>query len=254
MSQFFHADSAERYARSRPYFHPLVVDRIATFLELREPVATALDVACGTGLSSVALRRIASKVIGTDSSTEMLARAPQVEGIEYIEAPAEQLPFGDATFDLVTVSSAFHWFDRGRFLAEVRRVLAPAGWLVIYDNAFQGEMKENPRFKLWFQESYLARYPSPPRDRRPFGEEDARRYGFCFVGREDYQNEVRLSVEELARYLETQSNVIAAVEEGSESIEEVHRWLLNILSSLFPGATATFVFGGYIWYLRRSVS
>lgn len=254
MSQFSHADSAERYARSRPYFHTLVVDRIATFLELREPVATALDVACGTGLSSVALRGIASKVIGTDSSAEMLARAPQVEGIEYIEAPAEQLPFDDATFDLVTVSSAFHWFDRVRFFAEVRRVLGPAGWLIIYDNAFRGEMKENPGFKLWFQESYLARYPSPPRDRRPFGEEDAMRHGFHFLGREDYQNEVRFSIEELASYLETQSNVITAVEEGSENIEEVHRWLLNVLSSLFPGTTATFIFGGYIWHLRRSVS
>lgn len=254
MSQFSHADSADRYARSRPYFHTLVVDRIATFLELREPVATALDVACGTGLSSVALREIASKVVGTDSSAEMLARAPLVEGIEYIEAPAEQLPFDDATFDLATVCSAFHWFDRARFLAEVRRVLAPAGWLVIYDNAFRGEMKENPRFKPWFQESYLARYPSPPRDRRPFGEEDARRHGFRFLGREDYQNEVGFSIEELAGYLETQSNVIASVEEGSESIEEVHQWLLNALSSLFPETTATFVFGGYIWYLSRSVS
>lgn len=250
MSQFSYVDSAERYARGRPYFHRLVVERIASFLELREPIATALDVACGTGLSSVALKEITTKVVGADSSSEMLARAPLVEGIEYVEAPAEDLPFSDATFDLATVSSAFHWFDRARFLAEVRRVLRPAGWLVIYDNAFRGEMRENPRFKRWFRESYLARYPSPPRDLRPFGDEDAWRHGFRFLGQEDYRNEVRFSVEELARYLETQSNVIAAVEEGSESIEEVHRYLLNALSSLFAKTPATFVFGGYIWYLK----
>lgn len=71
------------------------------------------------------------------------------------------------------------------------------------------------------------------------------------MGRENYENNVRFTTEELARYLETQSNVIAVVEEGSEDIEEVHAWLLRSLTPLFPGgAQATFVFGGYIWYLR----
>ncbi len=251
MDHFSHADAAERYARWRPRFHALVVQKIAAFLGLREPVPAALDVACGTGLSSVALREIASWVVGADSSAEMLARAPRVEGVEYVEAPAEDLPFADGSFDLLTVSSAFHWFDRGRFLSEARGVLRPEGWLVVYDNAFRGEMKENPDFETWFRERYLTRYPTPTRDRRPFGDDDARRHGFRFLGREDYENDVRFSVEELARYQETQSNVIAAVEEGSEDIEEVHAWLLGSLTPLFlGGAQATFVFGGYIWYLR----
>lgn len=252
MGQFSHAAAAERYARGRPRFHALVVRKIAGFLGLREPIPAALDVACGTGLSSVALREIASRVVATDSSAEMLARAPRVENIEYVEAPAEDLPFAEGSFDLLSVSSAFHWFDRARFLSEARRVLRPEGWLVVYDNAFRGEMKENPGFEAWFRERYLSRYPSPPRDRRPFGDEDAVRHGFRFIGREDYENEVRFSVEELAGYLETQSNVIAAVEEDSEDIEEVHAWLLGSLTPLFLGAQATFVFGGYIWYLRPS--
>ena len=255
MGHFAHADAAERYARGRPRFHALVVRRIAAFLGLREPIPAALDVACGTGLSSVVLREIASQVVGTDPSAEMLARAPHVDGVEYIEAPAENLPFANGSFDLLTVSSAFHWFDRARFLSEARRVLRLRGCLVVYDNAFRGEMRENPSFGTWFRGRYLARYPSPPRDRRPFGDDDARRHGFRFVGREDYENDVRFSAEELARYLETQSNVIAAVEEGSDDIEEVHTWLLDSLPPLFPrGARATFVFGGYVWYLRHSAA
>lgn len=253
MGQFSHRDAAERYARGRPYFHPLVVRKITGFLGLEKPVPTALDVACGTGQSSVALKEIASRVVGADLSAEMLARAPRVEGVEYVEAAAEDLPFADESFDLATVSSAFHWFDRARFLTEARRVLRPAGWLVIYDNAFRGEMKENPAFGRWFRDRYLARYPSPPRDRRPFGDDDARRHGFRFVGREDYENDVRFSVEELADYLETQSNVIAAVEEGSEGIEEIHGWVVGSLSPLFRVPVATFRFGGHIWYLRPSV-
>ncbi len=251
MGHFSHADAAERYARGRPRFHALVVGKVAAFLGLREPVPAALDVACGTGLSSVVLREIASRVVGTDSSAEMMARAPRIGGVEYVEALAENLPFADGSFDLLTVSSAFHWFDRARFLSEARRVLRPEGWLVVYDNAFRGGMKGNPVFGTWFRERYLTRHPSPPRDRRPFGDDDARRHGFRFVGREDYENDVRFTAEELARYLETQSNVVAAVEEGSEEIEEVHAWLLDSLTPLFPpGAQATFAFGGYIWYLR----
>lgn len=92
MGHFFHTDAAERYARGRPRFHALVVRKVAAFLGLREPIHAALDVACGTGLSSIVLREIASRVVGTDSSAEMLARAPRVGGVEYVEAPAEDLP------------------------------------------------------------------------------------------------------------------------------------------------------------------
>ena len=133
-------------------------------------------------------------------------------------------------------------------------MLRPEGCLVVYDNAFQGEMEENPEFGTWLRERFLTRYPSPPRDRRSFDDDDARQQGFCFLGREDYENDVRFSVKELARYLETQSNVIATGEEGSEDIEEVHTRLLDSLYPLFLGARATFAFGGYIWYLRPSTT
>ena len=73
----------------------------------------------------------------------MLARAPLEAGVRYVEAQAEDLPFGDGAFGLVTVALALHWFDRSRFLAEARRVLEPSGWLTIYDNGFFGEMKGN---------------------------------------------------------------------------------------------------------------
>ena len=250
MGHFSHADAAERYARGRPRFHVLVVRTVAAFLELREPVPAALDMACGTGLSSVVLREIASRVVATDSSAEMLARAPRVGGVGYVEAPAEDLPLADGTFDLLTVSSAFHWFDRARFLSEARRVRRSEGLVVIYDTAFRGEMRETTAFRRWFRDHYLARYPSPPRDQRPFEDDQARRHGFRFLRREDYENEVRFTVVELIAYLETQSNVIAAVEEGSEGIEEIHGWLMDSLDPLFPDSRATFVFGGHIWYLR----
>src|SRR4029434_8150559 len=110
---------------NRPCFHPLVAERIRAFLSLKRPSAVALDVACGTGQSALALTEIAESIIAMDLAPSMLARAPVHERIRYVEASAEQLPLGDSSADLMTVSLAFHWFDRGRFLAEARRVLQP---------------------------------------------------------------------------------------------------------------------------------
>ncbi len=49
--------------------------------------------------------------------------------------------------------------------------------------------------------------------------------GFQYLGHEEYENTVKFSVMTLVEYLMTQSNIIAAVEGGSESITEVQRWL-----------------------------
>ena len=83
---FAHKTAAERYARSRPYFHPLVIERIRAFLGLKRPLPVAVDVACGTGQSALALTEIAESVIATDLSPSMLAHAPAHERIRYVQA------------------------------------------------------------------------------------------------------------------------------------------------------------------------
>jgi SAM-dependent methyltransferase len=251
MNFFAYHTVAERYARCRPYFHPLVMDRIWKYLGLNERLEQALDVGCGTGQSTLALRMLAHSVIGVDISAAMLAEAPSEIGIRYMEAPAEEIPLPDGSIDLITTSLAFHWFDQERFLAEAQRLLKPAGWLIIYNNGFGGQMKGNPTYERWNHEVYLTRYPSPPRNTQPLTAENALRFGLDFVHREHYQNEVSFTAEELAAYLTTQSNVIAAVEQGRETIEEVYTWLLNEIQPLFTISPATFLFGGYIWYLKN---
>ncbi len=63
--------------------------------------------------------------------------------------------------------------------------------------------------------------------------DECREHGFRLVERESYANEVSFSVEELASYLMTQSNVVAAVESGTESLESVHAWLVGSLTPMF---------------------
>lgn len=253
MKNFFaYQTAAERYAQSRPYFHPLVVGKIKEFLQLQEPVAQALDVGCGTGQSTLALTSVAKQITGTDVSAEMLAQALSDSHIQYLEAPAEMLPLPDTSFDLITVSLAFHWFDRDRFLSEAYRLLRPSAWLIIYNNGFSGRMRENPEYEKWDKQSYRARYPTPPRNNQTLEPDEAQKYGFQFVHQEPYSNDVSFTVEQLASYLTTQSNVIAAVEQGTESNESVYNWLINELAPMFKVSAATFSFGGSIWYFQKT--
>lgn len=253
MNYFDPKSAAERYAKGRPYFHPHVVSRIQAYLSLAEPVARALDVGCGTGLSSISLKAIARHIVGIDSSAEMVALAPPDPQIEYVVASAENIPAHDNDFDMLTLSSVFHWINRTAFLAEARRILRPHGWLIVYDNYFSARMEENRAFQTWGRERYFKRYPSPPRTSVGFQAEDSAKDGFQFIGQEDYQNFVRFSVETLVNYLVTQSNIIAAVEGGAESIQDVRQWLTESVTPFFEGrAEATFMFRGPIWYLRLS--
>jgi SAM-dependent methyltransferase len=252
LNYFENRDSAEQYAGGRPYFHPLVVRKIEDFLDLPMPVPLALDVACGTGQSIAALKQIAERIVGTDSSEEMLARAPQDARIRYVKAPAEKLPFAEGSFNLITAALAFHWFDRAPFLAEAQRVLDPSGWLIVYDNWFTGRVAENPKYEGWYGEEYLARYPSPPRNKEPLTDAGAIEHGFELVGRERCENEVSFSPEEMVGYLMTQSNVIVAVEkeEGAEGGETVYEWLMDAQAPFFGALRGTFLFEGSIDYLR----
>ncbi|CAB1328604.1 unnamed protein product [Coregonus sp. 'balchen'] len=60
----------------------------------------------------------------------------EVVGIDISEkGTAEELPFPDGSVDLLTASSAAHWFDQQSFLLEAGRVLKPCGCLALLDFA-----------------------------------------------------------------------------------------------------------------------
>ena len=127
------ASAADNYDR---YFVPAIGEPVARrLLDAARPAPgeRVLDVACGTGIATrLALRAVGAEgtVAGLDPNPGMLAVARDASpaGIEWIEAPAEDIPLPDGSIDLVTCSMGLQFVsDKPRALGEMRRVLAPGG-------------------------------------------------------------------------------------------------------------------------------
>jgi SAM-dependent methyltransferase len=100
------------------------------------PVGVALDAACGTGRHSVHLAALGHKVIGVDTTPEMLeiARAKVATG-DFREADLRDLPIADDSVDVVVCGVAVsHVPELVPVLAEFARVLRRGGHLVLSDS------------------------------------------------------------------------------------------------------------------------
>jgi demethylmenaquinone methyltransferase / 2-methoxy-6-polyprenyl-1,4-benzoquinol methylase len=119
---------------------------------LKRPDARVLDLCCGTGDMTFALRRRAGseaqQILGADFSHAMLQRAAAkaaeqasekgsgvtLRPLQWIEADALKLPFPDGYFHLVTSAFGFrNLADYDAGLREIARVLAPGGECGILD-------------------------------------------------------------------------------------------------------------------------
>jgi demethylmenaquinone methyltransferase/2-methoxy-6-polyprenyl-1,4-benzoquinol methylase len=115
------------------------------------PHDRVLDGCCGTGDLALADLRAGGRVTGLDFSEAMLARARQKsDAIEWVAGDALALPFGDGSFDAVTVGFGVRNLDDLEAgLRELRRVLAQGGRIGILEiTRPRGLLR--PFYKLWF--------------------------------------------------------------------------------------------------------
>jgi ubiquinone/menaquinone biosynthesis C-methylase UbiE len=94
--------------------------------------AIAVDLAAGTGLFTRALGERVPEVVAVEPDGRMrevlAARSP---GVRVLDGRAEAIPLPDGYADAVFVSTAWHWFDPGRAVREITRVLKDGGRLGI---------------------------------------------------------------------------------------------------------------------------
>jgi ubiquinone/menaquinone biosynthesis C-methylase UbiE len=105
-----------------------------------QPTDLALDVACGPAMLVLALAPRVRFARGLDLTEEMLRQARalqlerQVSNVAFDCGEAEQLPYPDAAFDLVTCECSLHHMLRPELvLKEMIRVMKPAGRLLLTD-------------------------------------------------------------------------------------------------------------------------
>jgi ubiquinone/menaquinone biosynthesis C-methylase UbiE len=104
-----------------------------------EAGAEVLDAPCGYGRHSIPLARAGYRVTGVDRSSVLLdearQRANEGEWPRWVHADHRQLPFADASFDVaLNLFSALGYRGEDgdvQTLSELRRVLRPAGALVV---------------------------------------------------------------------------------------------------------------------------
>jgi SAM-dependent methyltransferase len=155
---------ASQYTASSSHAAGADLGRLTALLALRGD-ESVLDVATGTGHTALALAPFAKSVTGVDPTPKMLAEAENlavsrgVTNVRFVIGRAEQLPFEDGSFDVVTVRRAPHHFQSiPRALAEMFRVLRPKGTLAVIDQltartAVGIELME--RFEKWRDPSHV---------------------------------------------------------------------------------------------------
>lgn len=151
LSQERFAKFAEEYVTSETHAQGYDLDRL---VELAQPQASwlVLDVATGGGHTALKFSPHVQHVTASDLTPKMLETAQAfIEGqgitnVSFKQADAEELPFEDGEFDLVTCRIAAHHFpDCAKFVQEAARALKPGGRLLVQDQLLPDD-EESARY------------------------------------------------------------------------------------------------------------
>ena len=143
----------KRYSGTGFLYHSRIVTELLDGIKFRDGRTSdsVLDVGCGIGFVSQLYPSF--DITGVDISDGMLERNPY----KWVKAPAEALPFPDASFDWVVCRSLLHHLeDPSKGLAEMVRVLKPGGrWVAWEPNLspwndwIRWVSKKTKRFSHW---------------------------------------------------------------------------------------------------------
>jgi ubiquinone/menaquinone biosynthesis C-methylase UbiE len=125
--------------------------------------ARVLDVATGAGHTALHLASLGHEVTASDLAAPMLERVREAAAerglsVETRQHAAEELPYPEASFDLVTSRIAPHHFSSPEaFIRETARVLQPGGFFLLIDGSVQDDEAEAEE---WLHQVEKFRDPS----------------------------------------------------------------------------------------------
>lgn len=237
MSLFASPEMARAYAEARP---PLHAKMVAEALDGLPKADWALDLGSGSGLSTRALLPFAERVIGIEPVSAMVDVARQiVPEAEFAVGGVESLPYESASCPLMAAAGSLNYCDVSKGFAEIQRVLAPGGKLLVYDFS----VGLAPELKPWF-ESFRKRYPQPPPGSRT--ELDPETLSQYMPVQRSRSGDWKLSVtaDFFLRYMLSETNVSHAVAAG-QSLESIREWCRPGIETAFAGRELELAFPGY---------
>ncbi len=125
---------AEEYDAARPSYPDRMYDALE---DITGPLAgqLVLDGGAGTGIATRQLAGRGARTVAFDIGERMLRRA-QARSPDacFLLADGNAMPLRDRCADLVCFAQSWHWFDAGRAIGEVARVLRPGGYWAAWWN------------------------------------------------------------------------------------------------------------------------
>ena len=155
-------EQAENYNKYRSEYPQEFYDFIFNLSKTKK-VTNVLDMGCGTGKSTEKLFYPGIKVVGCDHDSRMLNYARKNTRhhnlpIVYKKCEAENLPFKENSFDIITIGNAFHWFANKKVAKNIERILKPNGLLFIYWKQIDSEdIKLRRKIFRQFNSEYSGR-------------------------------------------------------------------------------------------------
>ncbi|MFH0792230.1 MAG: methyltransferase domain-containing protein [bacterium] len=143
----FSKNVTELYDKAAEYYDRYYIGDFFTALGISKDILpkgdAALDIACGTGLSTLPLLEKFKRVVGLDLSAGMLEKANEelkqkgIFNLSFIRGDMTEMPFTDNSFDALTcIGAVFHLSEeQEQNFAREARVLRPGGTLVITPEA-----------------------------------------------------------------------------------------------------------------------
>jgi SAM-dependent methyltransferase len=205
---------ADQYDAFRPAPPRALADVVGSLQGL-----DVLEIAAGTGLVTQFLLSLGATMTVAEPDDDMravlLRRSP---GVSALAGVAEELPFGDASFDLAVTSSAWHWFRQPDATNEIARVLRNDARLLVLANGFD-------RREPWLADLLALREPDDQSDvaKRAHEAEDDLTGSFVDVATIMIPWTWSRSHEQIVRLFSTYSGVITMSAHERERAEELVR-------------------------------
>jgi len=223
-------------------------ERIPLYLKVGlKDAELVLDVGCGPGMVTKDIAHLTKgKVIAIDDSEDMIKIARNVlktyKNVEFRVCNAENLPFDNNTFDIVTCNLLLMWADNPqKIVNEMARVTKPGGTvLASLEPDYGGKLHwpDNPRVDPIFAGKAIRARGGDPHIGRKL------RFLFVRAGLKTKvgigNNRIWDCDEDKAYYLHARDFYIKALKEDGLSQEEIDKWEYDYLKSLDEGIQLNF--------------